>query len=115
MTSQIGHFLELPIAPFGQMWHRCGRKRVIGAVPRFRERLRQSPAQHTAHGVRCAPAAGFYFHLQQELCTHPWPNVVELMPDGMCHAGVAMLRHAYCSGPHKADGARILTSVKNLK
>ena len=54
------------------------------------------PRTRAIYEVQSAPLAGAFSHLPQVLLDHPWPNVVELTPEGMVHTGPAMLRHGYC-------------------
>ena len=61
-----------------------------------------------------APVAGFYSKLPQEPRDHPWPNVVESNPDGMVHAGLAMLREVQLATGFHMESALVLTTVKNI-
>ena len=63
--------------------------------------------------MRGAPKAGPFARVPEELLDHPWRHVVVLTPEGMVHTGRAMLRHAYCNGGLKMEGALIRTMVQN--
>ena len=59
-----------------------------------------------------APVAAFYSKLPQELRDHPWPNIVESSPEGMIHAGLAMLREVHRATGFQTESALVLTTVK---
>ena len=111
-----------PLVTFLNFLFRFSEKRNKDAqmqelMTKFRPRANayvNRPHHRPPHSVRCATAAGFYSHLPKELWNTRWPNVVVLMQKGMVHPGTAMLRHAYCNGRLKSDGALILTTVKNM-
>ena len=65
------------------------------------------------YGVRCATAADFYSRLPRELCNRVWSGALELMPERMGSAGPTMVRHAYCSAGHTANGDHLLNPVEN--
>ena len=61
-----------------------------------------------------APMAGFYSELPREMRDRPWHNVVGSKPEGMAHAGLAMLRELLRATGFQTESSLVLTTVKNI-